>query len=49
MKTKTIQASINLNSTVPLAEALGKVSLPLSLEIVGADRSRGDNVGAVRE
>ena len=38
MKTKTIRASINLHSTFPLAKALGKVSLPLSLEIVGADR-----------
>ena len=32
----------------PLAEALGEISLPLSLEIVGPDRSLGDNEGAVR-
>jgi len=34
---------------IPLAEAVGQMSLPLSLEIVGTDRSLGDNEGAVRE
>jgi len=35
----------------PLAEAVGEMSLPLSLEIVGTDRSLGDNEneGAVRQ
>jgi len=33
----------------PLAEALGEVSLPLLLEIVGTDKSQGDNEGAVRK
>ena len=30
---------MNLRPIFPLAEALGEISLPLSLEIVGADRS----------
>ena len=48
-KTKTIRASINLRPIFPLAEALGEISLPLSLGIVGTDRSRGNNVGAGRD
>ena len=41
-KTKTIRASINLRPIFPLAEALGEISLPLSLEIVGTDRSHSE-------
>jgi len=33
----------------PLAEAVGEMMLPLSQEIVGTDRSLGDNEGAMRE
>ena len=33
----------------PLAEAVGEMPLPLSQEIVGTDRSLGDNEGARRE
>ena len=33
----------------PLSEAVGMVPLPLSLEIVGTDRSRDDNEGTMRE
>ena len=35
-------------SVFPLAEAVGKISLPLSLEIVGTHISLGDNEGAKR-
>jgi len=51
-KTKTILMIYSINqpcSIFPLAEAVGEMSLPLSLEIVGTDRSLGDNEGAVRE
>ena len=48
-KAKTIQAFINVRPIFPLAEALGEISLPLSLGIVGTDRSRGNNVGAGRD
>jgi len=36
-------------SMCPLSEAVAEMSLPLSLEIVGTDRSLVDNEGAVRE